>query len=95
MQWTCHKCDSTIIGYKPEHCTICHETFTSTTSGDMHRVGDHGVKTGTNRRRYLTVDEMEAKGMQRNKLGYWTSGGTSYWAKEAITPSQTTFAHTN
>ena len=42
MQWTCHKCDSTIIGYKPEHCTICHETFTSTISGDMHRVGDHG-----------------------------------------------------
>ncbi|AKO60632.1 hypothetical protein STORMBORN_42 [Propionibacterium phage Stormborn] len=32
MQWTCHKCDSTIIGYRPEHCTICHETFTSTTS---------------------------------------------------------------
>ncbi len=37
MQWTCHKCDSTIIGYRPEHCTVCHETFTSTRSGDMHR----------------------------------------------------------
>lgn len=51
MQWQCRKCDTTIIGYKPEHCTVCHETFTSTTSGDMHRVGDHGVKEGTNRRR--------------------------------------------
>ncbi|AID18003.1 hypothetical protein ACQ24_gp05 [Propionibacterium phage Pacnes 2012-15] len=49
----------------------------------MHRVGDHGVKEGTNRRRCLTVDEMLTKGMQRNKLGYWTSGGTSYWVKEA------------
>ncbi|WP_279591802.1 hypothetical protein [Helicobacter pylori] len=39
------------------------------------------------------MDEMEAKGMQRNKLGYWTSGGTSYWAKEAITPSHTRIAH--
>lgn len=46
MQWTCHKCDTTIIGYRPEHCTICHETFNGTHVGDMHRVGDHGVKTG-------------------------------------------------
>lgn len=93
MQWTCHKCDSTITGYRPEHCTVCHETFTSTRSGDMHRTGDHGVKEGPSRRRCLTVDEMEAKGMQRNKLGYWTIGGTSYWAKEAITPSHTMIAH--
>lgn len=70
MQWTCHKCDSTIIGYRPEHCTVCHETFNGTHVGDMHRTGDHGVKEGPNRRRCLTVDEMEAKGMKRNRLGY-------------------------
>ena len=70
MQWTCHKCDTTIIGYRPEHCTVCHETFNGTHVGDMHRVGDHGVKEGPNRRRCLTVDEMEAKGMKRNRLGY-------------------------
>lgn len=93
MQWTCHKCDSTIIGYRPEHCTVCHETFAGTVAGDMHRVGDHGVKTGPNRRRCLTVDEMEAKGMKLGKLGYWTTGRDVSHLKDK-TPSQTTYAHT-
>lgn len=94
MQWTCHKCDSTIIGYRPEHCTVCHETFNGTHVGDMHRVGDHGVKTGPNRRRCLTVDEMEAKGMKRNRLGYWTTGCDLSYLKDK-TPSHTSIAHTN
>ena len=92
MQWTCHKCDSTIIGYRPEHCTICHETFNGTHVGDMHRTGDHGVKEGPSRRRCLTVDEMEAKGMQRNKLGYWTTGRDLSYLKDK-TPSHTSIAH--
>ena len=94
MQWTCHKCDSTIIGYRPEHCTICHETFNGTYAGDMHRVGDHGVKTGPNRRRCLTVDEMEAKGMKRNRLGYWTQGSDMSRLHDK-TPSHTGIAHTS
>ena len=73
---------------------MCHETFNGTHVGDMHRTGDHGVKEGPNRRRCLTVDEMEAKGMKRNRLGYWTTGRDLSYLKDK-TPSQTTFAHTN
>ena len=91
MQWTCHKCDTTIIGYRPEHCTICHETFNGTYAGDMHRVGDHGVKTGPNRR---TIDEMEAKGMKRNRHGYWTQGSDMSRLHDK-TPSHTRIAHTS
>lgn len=92
MQWTCHKCDSTIIGYRPEHCTVCHETFNGTHVGDMHRTGDHGVKEGPNRRRRLTVDEMEAKGMKRNRLGYWITGRDLSYLTDK-TPSHTGIAH--
>ncbi|ACX30881.1 Gp42 (endogenous virus) [Propionibacterium phage PAS50] len=94
MQWTCHKCDSTIIGYRPEHCTVCHETYNGTCAGDMHRTGDHGVKTGPNRRRCLTMDEMHAKGMTRNPHGYWTRGQTSSYVKDK-TPSHTRNAQNN
>nr|DAR27370.1 MAG TPA: Rubrerythrin, rubrerythrin, peroxidase, peroxide, oxidized [Caudoviricetes sp.] len=92
MQWTCHKCDTTIIGYRPEHCTVCHETFNGTHAGDMHRTGDHGVKTGANRRRCLTVDEMLARGMTRNRHGYWTQGSDMSRLNDK-TPSHTRIAH--
>ncbi|QPB11840.1 hypothetical protein [Cutibacterium phage PAVL34] len=59
----------------------------------MHRTGDHGVKEGPSRRRCLTVDEMEAKGMKRNRLGYWTTGRDLSYLKEAKTPSHTGNAH--
>ena len=93
MQWTCHKCDTTIIGYRPEHCTVCHETFNGTCAGDMHRVGQHGVKEGPDRRRCLTVDEMLTKGMTRNHHGYWTQGKDISHLKDK-TPSHTGNAHT-
>jgi hypothetical protein len=64
------------IGSRTEHCKVCHQSFTSTHSGDMHRVGEHGVD-----RRCLTVTEMQGKGMRRNSKGIWTSGG-SYWGKD-------------
>ena len=37
--WTCRKCQKLIAGSRTERCPACHETFTSTTAGDMHRVG--------------------------------------------------------
>lgn len=50
-------------------------------------------REGPSRRRCLTVDEMEAKGMKRNRLGYWTTGRDLSYLKDK-TPNQTTFAHT-
>ncbi|MGO4984986.1 hypothetical protein, partial [Collinsella sp. Sow4_E3] len=50
------------------------ETFTSTTSGDMHRTGKHGQITGPARRRCLTEAEMLDQGMTRNRSGQWTTG---------------------
>ncbi|AKO60228.2 hypothetical protein MRAK_42 [Propionibacterium phage MrAK] len=58
----------------------------------MHRTGDHGVKEGPDRRRCLTVDEMEAKGMTRNRHGYWTQGKDISYLKDK-TPSHTRIAH--
>lgn len=46
MTWTCRTCHATIRGRKSEHCACCHETFTGTRPGDMHRVGKHGVTYG-------------------------------------------------
>ena len=33
MTWTCRTCEKTIVGYKPEHCPECHETFGGTRAG--------------------------------------------------------------
>lgn len=76
-------CGAKWTGLRIEHCTACHETFTGTTSGDRHRVGDHAIYVGPKRRRCLTPDEMRDKGMAQNARGQWTNGGTSPWAKEA------------
>lgn len=71
---TCHKCDATWTGLRIEHCPSCHATFTGSTSGDMHRTGDHAINEGPDRRRCLTADEMTEKGMTQNGRGQWTSG---------------------
>lgn len=78
MSTTCH-CGATWTGYRIEHCTACHETFTGTTAGDKHRTGQHHLSTGPDRRRCLTVEEMREKGMAQNARGQWTNGGTSPW----------------
>lgn len=54
-----------------EHCTRCCQTFTGQSAGDLHRTGDHAVSVGPNRRRCLTVEEMEERGMARNGRGHW------------------------
>lgn len=72
--WTCRHCHKPIHGQRSEHCPVCHETFTGTTAGDMHRRGDHGITTGPNRRRCLTTDEMLDRGMTQDSHGRWTTG---------------------
>lgn len=70
---TCHTCGASWTGSRIEHCKApgCHQSFTGTTAGDMHRTGDHAVSVGPNRRRCLTAEEMEARGMARNSKGHW------------------------
>ena len=67
---TCN-CGATWTGFKLEHCPGCHQSFTGTAAGDMHRVGDHDLSQGPGRRRCLTISEMEAKGMAQNGRGVW------------------------
>lgn len=80
MSATTCRCGATWTGLRIEHCPECHETFSGTTAGDRHRVGDHNTWSGPERRRCLTADEMRAKGMEQNARGAWGNGGTSPWA---------------
>lgn len=79
---SCTPCGATWSGKRIEHCDGCHETFTGSTAGDRHRVGDHAVFVGPDRRRCLAAEEMRAKGMTQNDRDIWTNGGESPWAKE-------------
>lgn len=67
---TC-RCGAAWTGFKIEHCSTCHESFSCTAAGDKHRVGDHAVSFGPDRRRCLTETEMLARGMARNSKGVW------------------------
>jgi hypothetical protein len=58
MSTSC-RCGAAWSGLRIEHCMSCHETFSGTSAGDLHRVGEHGVKEGPDRRRCLTVAEMK------------------------------------
>jgi hypothetical protein len=79
MSTTCQKCGTTWGGLSPEHCKACHQTFTSTAAGDKHRTGKHDIRTGPDSRRCRTAEEMELKGMTRNRRGHWTTGGGAEW----------------
>lgn len=82
MAVICSTCSATWTGQRIEHCPVCHETFTGASSGDMHRVGDHAVFEGPERRRCLAAEEMTEKGMARNERGHWTTGKvtTPWWS---------------
>lgn len=77
---THQKCGSTWNGSRVQHCAApgCCLTFSGTTSGDHHRVGEHHITdpTDPNRRRCLTIDEMTDRGMRPNAYGYWGMGET-------------------
>lgn len=83
MNFTCATCGD-IIGGRAEHCTVCHRTFTGTSAGDLHRTGQHGVKTGPDRRRCRTDDELAKRGLVRKPNGRWgTEAGDAKWWNEA------------
>lgn len=70
MKATCH-CGAEWGGFRTSHCTACHQTFNSDAAGDKHRVGEHHLSTGPNRRRCRTEAEMLDLGMSRNERGHW------------------------
>ncbi len=61
----CRDCAAEWTNRKWEHCRVdgCHATFASTIAGDAHRVGEHDVWEGPDRRRCLEPSEMEAVGL--------------------------------
>ena len=82
MAVTCGTCSATWTGLRIEHCPSCHATFTGASSGDMHRVGDHAVFEGPDRRRCLSPEEMTEKGMSVNSRAHWTTAhSTEPWWK--------------
>lgn len=48
-------------------CPTCKEYFNSNSAFDRHRTGSHTQHT----RHCLTVSEMTADGMVKNKAGFW------------------------
>lgn len=72
---SCDRHNAHWTGHRTEHCCSCGNTFTGTTAGDKHRVGDHAVFVGPSRRRCLTADEMLAKGMDYTVNAF----GTMIW----------------
>lgn len=43
MSVTHPACGKSWTGLRKEHCPACHETFSSTRAGDLHRRGEFGV----------------------------------------------------
>lgn len=83
----CRNCGKEWTGKRIEHCTVCHESFTGTTAGDRHRVGDHDVWDGPNRRRCLSAEEMITRGLRCNALGLWSTGSGTWYGSPAAEPS--------
>jgi hypothetical protein len=63
------RCNSNCVkpnyGTRIEHCTVCHESFSTTRNGDAHRKGRHGFE-----RHCLPP---ESVGLVRNVRGVWMS----------------------
>lgn len=66
---TCIHCGKHWGGLNAQHCPVCHETFTGSTAGDMHRRGpfDGG--------RYC-LEPAEAGLEWNTKRGMWKTPGT-------------------
>jgi hypothetical protein len=71
-------------------CGACGKEFRSDSGFDFHRVGQHGVKEGPNRRRCMGNIELRAAGYEPNDKGIWRKALTeeeraamqSRWAKQ-------------
>lgn len=75
MITTCQRCGKSWGGHKPEHCAVCHETFSGTTSGDKHRTGKHEISVGPDRRRCRDRDELAQIGLVLDVKGIWRMPG--------------------
>jgi hypothetical protein len=87
MRITHPGCEAVWSGLNIEHCAACHQTFSGTEAGDKHRVGDHGVTEGPNRRRCLTVEEMHAKVTGNGDPWYEVAPnahGTLVWSRRRV-----------
>lgn len=62
------KCGKSWGGKRQEHCAGCCETFSGTTAGDKHRIGEHGVD-----RRCASPAE---RGLVQDERGIWHLPGT-------------------
>jgi hypothetical protein len=69
------RCGATWFGHRIEHCTVCHQTFSGERTGMAHRVGQHDVWEGPERRRCLSADELTALGLWAETNPY----GTHVW----------------
>lgn len=49
-------------------CTLCGEVFNSARAYSLHRTGSFTIG-----RTCLTIEQMTAKGMRKNKQGFWLS----------------------
>jgi hypothetical protein len=58
------RCGANWLGFRIEHCTLCHQTFSGSSTGDAHRVGPHP-------QRCLTAEELLGLGLwiETNKYG--------------------------
>lgn len=65
-------CGATWFGLRIEHCQMCHQTFSGSTTGDAHRVGPHDLP---GQRRCLTAPELEGLGLWLETNAY----GTAVW----------------
>lgn len=74
----CMGCHRTWRGETPCHCTICHETFASYFSSDLHdNVRPPGQKTGMGKHVHPTkVAELEPRVRADGGI-YWTKRGVS------------------
>ncbi len=78
------ECGDAWCSPKVEHCTVCHRTFSSTSAGDRHRVGQHGVTTGPDRRRCLTDTELATARLTGRTNRY----GTTVWGHPGSNPNR-------
>jgi len=76
--WTDSRCGKQVPWGRAEHCTVCHESFSGSVTGDAHRVGSYEP----DERRCLTRTEMLAKGWQLKVR----SGGCKVWSGPAMSP---------
>ena len=72
-------------GSRTERCTVCGLYFPTTSAGDAHRTGTHGVRTGPDRRRCLTEDEMRAL-VRKDGTPQWRIDARGRWTNSKPRP---------